>query len=568
MKNNSALVLDCHSRAGLETLQALGKAGVKIDISTESIENISVFSKYTRYTYLQPSSIPVESFLIWLRKIDECFNYSLIVPSTEMSLLALRFLGEKDFIRIKAIMPSNQALDIALSKQATWMLAKKIGIPVPDSRLISSIEDVETNNVFPVVLKPVSSKVNIGNKYITFAPIIVKNEEQRKKVLLKWLKHTAVLQQCYIRGKGVGVELLYQNGQLCWYFTHERIHEYPLTGGASTYRKSIPTSNLLLEMSRKLLDKLSWHGPAMVEFKQDEKGNYFLMEINPRLWGSLALSIDAGVNFPIGLLSIAKGVNPGAQPFFRTPYYTRYVYGDIMWIKASLKNNYDTSLNITKIRLRTFIEWMRPLIRVESWDHFDWNDLAVTIKILKMIFMEHYGKICGMINEKIRKTFLYINNRYKMVGFSRRNIKKILFICYGNICRSPFAERYAKKVLIKSYQIESAGFYHEDGRTCPENIKRVAMNWAIEMKNHRSKRVNKEMVDKAELIVAMDLENVTNLEREFPGASMRTILLGPLGKEKNLIIEDPYNKDDESTYSILNQIVISIEALKIKLRNG
>ncbi len=79
---------------------------------------------------------------------------------------------------------------------------------------------------------------------------------------------------------------------------HHRIREYPVTGGASVCAESFYEEELK-GLGMKLLDHLKWEGVAMVEFKKDNKdGKYKLMEINPKLWGSLELAITAGVHFP------------------------------------------------------------------------------------------------------------------------------------------------------------------------------------------------------------------------------------------------------------------------------
>jgi predicted ATP-grasp superfamily ATP-dependent carboligase len=63
-------------------------------------------------------------------------------------------------------------------------------------------------------------------------------------------------------------------------------------------------------MAFTLLKALDWFGVAMVEFKLDPRDNTpKLMELNPRFWGSLALAIEAGVNFPYLLLRMARGEN-------------------------------------------------------------------------------------------------------------------------------------------------------------------------------------------------------------------------------------------------------------------
>ena len=74
----------------------------------------------------------------WLRAQDKKRNYALIVPATEASLLGLRQLEENDPLRRKAVIPGDNALDIALDKEKTWQLARELGVPVPASVLLSS----------------------------------------------------------------------------------------------------------------------------------------------------------------------------------------------------------------------------------------------------------------------------------------------------------------------------------------------------------------------------------------------------------------------------------------------
>ena len=58
-------------------------------------------------------------------------------------------------------------------------------------------------------------------------------------------------------------------------------------------------------MSINLLKKIKWHGVAQVEYKLDENDQPRLMEINPKFWGTLELSIAAGINFPKLLCDLA-----------------------------------------------------------------------------------------------------------------------------------------------------------------------------------------------------------------------------------------------------------------------
>jgi predicted ATP-grasp superfamily ATP-dependent carboligase len=62
------------------------------------------------------------------------------------------------------------------------------------------------------------------------------------------------------------------------------------------------------KIGREVLERLSWRGVAMVEFKRCARtGKFYLLDINPRFWGSLPLSEAAGVNFPYLLYKAALG---------------------------------------------------------------------------------------------------------------------------------------------------------------------------------------------------------------------------------------------------------------------
>ena len=89
MSEMTVLVLDGHSRAALETLQSLGRAGVQVDVAAEGKDCLAMHSRYAVRTLQQPSQEKVGDFHAWLRAQDQKRNYALIVPATEASLLGL-----------------------------------------------------------------------------------------------------------------------------------------------------------------------------------------------------------------------------------------------------------------------------------------------------------------------------------------------------------------------------------------------------------------------------------------------------------------------------------------------
>ena len=561
MSELTALVLDGHSRAALETLQSLGRAGVQVDLAAEALDCLAMHSRYVARKLQQPSPDRATEFEAWLREQDKLRSYTLIVPATETSLLALRQLDESDPIRRKAVIAGDKELEIALDKEKTWQLAQQLGVPTPGGVLFSTLSKTGQAHQFPVVLKPTRSKVMIDGVLRTLAVAIVKNEAERQEQLRRWLPVTAVQQQEYISGRGIGVEFLFNRGKKIWHFAHERVHEYPLTGGASSYRRSIDPPTAMLRDAEKLLTTLNWHGVAMVEFKMDAAGQFWLMEINPRLWGSLALSIDAGVNFPLGLFQIASGNEPATQPKYRVPYYTRDLRTDVDWLKCNLRASHKDPLLHTRSRLFSFLEFLRPLSGRESWDHFDWRDLGITRRAIALAVTDQVRPIFRKIKSwQVKRRSLQqhraLLRRLKAAG----GPSKIVFVCYGNICRSPLAAALAEQRL-SDVPIVSAGFHQHTGRSCPQKILRMANSFGIDLSGHRSARITQDQLANADLVIAMDLENLNCLRKEFPEMADRTTLLGLFGAPEVLTIADPYLADEAATNRICEQVREGIEGL-------
>ena len=127
-----------------------------------------------------------------------------------------------------------------------------------------------------------------------------------------------ILQE-YERGEGHGVGLLMDRGRPLLAFQHRRLREVPLTGGPSSYRESVALDPRLFTFSARILGALEWTGPAMVEFKVRGE-EVSLMEINGRLWGSLAVAVKSGVDFPNEIVELFLSQTAEARPEPRLTY--------------------------------------------------------------------------------------------------------------------------------------------------------------------------------------------------------------------------------------------------------
>ncbi len=126
-----------------------------------------------------------------------------------------------------------------------------------------------------------------------------------------------MLVQEYIPGRIHDGCFLFRRGEPRAVLTQQRIVLYPGRGGIGVLNETTDDPELAAAGER-LLRRLDWHGPAQVEFKRDNgTGEPILMEINGRLWGTLDLSIQAGMNFPYLICRMAMDGDVPAQAGYR-----------------------------------------------------------------------------------------------------------------------------------------------------------------------------------------------------------------------------------------------------------
>ena len=563
-----ALILDGHSRAAVECTQSLGRAGIAVAVSSELPDAIAFESRYARMKLAQPAVLPAEDFLKWLRALDAIHHFRLIIPTTENSLLALLQIPEQDSMRARAVLPSNHALQVALDKNRTLELAARLQVPAPSTRVIANSSEVGRVDSFPVVLKPASSKVSDGKMVWSFEPAIVHDEHTRQTLLKGWLPQVAVLEQEYVQGWGVGIEMLYQAGRMVWYLAHERLHEWPLTGGASTYRKAIEPPPGMLEAAVRLFDELQWNGVGMVEFKQRKDGSYALMEINPRLWGSLALSIDAGVDFPVGLWKVATGQMLPPQPDYRRGMRTRNMNLDLRWIAANLRADRNNPSLLLRPRILSLLELGLVFLNRERWDHFQWTDPKPAVSSLWKATrgMARIVRRRLQIRSMLRRRKAIVRGSAEHLLTIRASREPVvLFVCLGNICRSSFAELAAREHL-SGCRIESAGFDRRPGRQTPATVVEAAGREGFPMAGWRSKTLTEEHVRRADLIFVMDLDQFDRIGALYPGCRARVVLLGLFADSPTVAIDDPDRKDGATADRVIQQILSAVHALSVGLK--
>lgn len=320
----------------LAAVRSLGSRGVQTIIAEKTRWHTSGFSKYCSKSLLcpDPSASP-ELYKDWLIDAIRRENCDvLFIMDDDTMKAAMEYRAELETV-CRAPMPPKEGYEIAADKGRTMELAASLGVPCPKTVQYQGTGTPSTEQLteivqllqYPIVIKPRHSS---GSRGIRIA------ENLDDLIRTFYQVHAdypnPIIQEFIPRGSKYDVCLCYDaKRNVKASYVQKQIRNFPLERGPSTVHESV-AAPLLVEYSKLLMDSLGWFGVADIEYMIDPRnGQPKLMEINPRFWSSLHLSIRCGVDFPWMLYQLALGNDIDSIDNYVTGKYGRAILpGDIL----------------------------------------------------------------------------------------------------------------------------------------------------------------------------------------------------------------------------------------------
>jgi protein-tyrosine-phosphatase len=359
----------------------------------------------------------------------------------------------------------------------------------------------------------------------------------------------------------VGVETLAYQGEILTAFQHLRLHEPP-SGGGSSYRCSTGLHPELLHATKTFLKAIRYTGVAMVEFKVNEHtGQWAFIEINGRFWGSLPLALAAGADFPYFLYQMwIEGKRDFPQDFKRG-VSSRNLVNDLRWMRANWRADKNDPALMTVpwrrvarelISLFTLREYSDTLVRddpgpglLEIWQH------------TRAVARSAEGRIVSLFLSRLTVR----ERQATRLRNALREAKRVLFVCKGNICRSPFAHRLAETLFPQDLAVASAGYYQQSGRRCPAEAIQIAAEMGVDLRAHRSEVLSASMLEEADVVLIFDSDNYLELRRCYTWVMPKVHLVGTLADRRTAVIRDPYggtHADFRAAYAAIHESLTAV----------
>lgn len=290
------LVTCARYRIALAVAASLSRAGYRVIMADSLAWPLGRLSRYaSAYAQYQDPTLNEEGFIRDLLEIGRKYNVDHIMPTFQETALIAKYQDRFQAAGISSFLAKKTLINQANDKGQVTDIAENLGISVPATwypRSLKEVQNLAPALPYPVILKPRGGKAGAGQ---TIA-------HTSEELLAAWqelqpdqIKEGPLLQQV-IKGPDLCVAHLYHKGRcLASYSNRIRRHLQRV----HSIEKESRIHEAAMHASRRLLDHLKWHGIAELDFILDEEtGQPYLLEINPRYWGSIQNALEAGVDFP------------------------------------------------------------------------------------------------------------------------------------------------------------------------------------------------------------------------------------------------------------------------------
>ncbi|WP_340097697.1 ATP-grasp domain-containing protein [Salinibaculum salinum] len=267
-----------------------------------------------------------------------------IIPTDEHDAYVLSRYRERFEEYVDLVVPDVDRLRSVHDRLELFEIADDAGVPIPETQLLTDVDDWRPRHI-------VKSRYNLlADAYCpeydpsqTVSVNTIKHlepgEEPDVAAIREEMKHTPIIQEFVPSAGEYMVNALYDNGEPVAVCQQRQVRCSSYVGGGGVYRESVDIPELE-SAARTLLDALDYHGLACIEYMEDATtGEFKLLEINPRMWQSLASTVRTGADFPYYYWLTATDSPDVIDPSYDLGVGTHMLEGELSYLLSLFRDS-------------------------------------------------------------------------------------------------------------------------------------------------------------------------------------------------------------------------------------
>jgi predicted ATP-grasp superfamily ATP-dependent carboligase len=296
--SGSVVVTDAEERAALGACRGLTAAGYRVCAVARLRPAATHWSRACaeRVTLPDPRA-NVTGFAEGLEELLQRGHYDALIPGSDASLMAVSEHRERLDPWTRLGLPSREAVRQSVDKVALLQAAADAGLAAPASRCCTSLEEAQEAAVelgFPVVVKPGQSFTAVNGGLRQQSVVVVADAAALAAAVPAFA--TPFVVQHFERAQFVSCTGVVADGRLLALTTSRVTRLWPPAAGMHSFAETVAAPRGLAERLRTVLGSLGWQGIFQLQMLELPDGRLAVIDLNPRVFASIALDVDAGAN--------------------------------------------------------------------------------------------------------------------------------------------------------------------------------------------------------------------------------------------------------------------------------
>jgi predicted ATP-grasp superfamily ATP-dependent carboligase len=301
---------------GLAALRGLHRAGYRTWVATGDPASYGALSRAAAgvVPVLDPRIDPA-GFAHGLAAAATRIGATLVLPGTEAGLLALARHRDAFPAGVAVGAPDDHLVAAACDKTLLDDHARDAGFDVPPTTTVA-LSDLDRHAAtlrFPAVVKPLRSEMTRDGRLERIEVVRVSDLDELRAALRDLPGHTGLVQP-YVYGPLRTVNGVAWEGRVLTTVHKLAARTWPRDCGVVSFATTVDRSPALEAATRTMMANLRWSGLFNIQLI-DSPGGPLLIDLNPRIYHSLALAVAAGPNLPAMWADLLRGNTPAVVDY-------------------------------------------------------------------------------------------------------------------------------------------------------------------------------------------------------------------------------------------------------------